>query len=917
MGTDTEQTKTQEFRDWHAFEENVIYDDLQTGKKGLSNEEALKRLHQYGPNSLPPPPKKSALKRFLLQFHNVLIYVLLGSAAITLLLADVVDSMVILGVVIINAIIGFIQEGKAEKAVDAIRNILTHNGTVVREGKKATIPVDNIVPGDVVFLQSGDKVPADLRLFEINDLLIEEAPLTGESVPAEKDLALVNEKATIGDRHNMAFSGTLVTYGQGYGVVVATGVATEIGKISTLLARVESLQTRLTMQINEFSKWLTGGILILAFVTLCFGLFVRDYTFAEIFFASVALAVAAIPEGLPAIITITLALGVQRMAKERAIIRRLPAVETLGSVTVICSDKTGTLTRNEMMAKTIATTDREIDIEGAGYIPTGNFLHEGNIIEPLENSILHRLVLGGMLCNEGTMEEIGGQWEVHGDPTEGALIAMAIKAGMRPEEAKAQHERVDVEPFSSENKFMATLNRETTSGVSTVFLKGAPEKVLAMCKYQRSSSEDEPVNLDYWHKEIERIAAKGMRTLAIAEAPALADSSLEIADYEGKFIILGIVGLLDPPRQEAIEAVRECRKAGVKVVMITGDHALTATAVGEQLGLDTTHGAVTGVELEAMEDEQLREVVTKANIFARVSPEHKLKLVTALQQNGQVTSMTGDGINDAPALKRADVGVAMGLNSTEAAKEAAEMVLADNNFASIAHAVKEGRTVYDNIRKTLVFILPTNGAEAGIIVASVLMGVALPITPLQILWINMVTAVTLGLSLAFEEAEKGVMTRPPRPPEEPLLSQFLSWRIIFVSAIMVVITLGLFLWDIQHGETLDMARTTATNTLIFFEVFYLLNTRYLKDSVFSREGFLGSRVVLLAIGIIVLIQIPFTYMPIFQTIFSTASIPLSDWGRLLVCTFMVFLIVELEKYLMRRFEFRKKYGMNRPRPSKG
>ncbi len=910
MGADTSETKTQELRNWHALSDNEVFDSLQTSNEGLENDDALNRLHQYGPNSLPPPPKKSALKRFILQFHNVLIYVLLGSAVITLLLADVVDSMVILGVVIINAIIGFIQEGKAEKAVDAIRNILTQNGTVVRNGKKTTIPVENIVPGDVVFLQSGDKVPADLRLYEIKDLLIEEAPLTGESVPAEKDISIIAEKATIGDRHNMAFSGTLVTYGQGYGVVVATGIATEIGKISKLLATVEPLQTRLTMQINEFSKWLTGGILILAFATLCFGLLVRDYTFAEIFFASVALAVAAIPEGLPAIITITLALGVQRMARERAIIRRLPAVETLGSVTVICSDKTGTLTRNEMMVKTIATTDEVIDVTGAGYIPKGDFLREGEKFDPLEDSTLHQILLGGLLCNEGSMEQIGGQWEVHGDPTEGALIAMAIKAGIRPEAVKAQHLRNDVIPFSSENKYMATLNTDSANNISTVYLKGAPEKVLAMCKKQISSTEEGPIDLEYWHEKIKSIAAKGMRTLAIAAAPASPESSLNVVEYEGKFTILGIVGLLDPPRQEAITAVRECRKAGVKVVMITGDHALTATAVGEQLGLDVTHGAVTGEELDSIEDDQLQDVVAKSNVFARVSPEHKLKLVMALQQIGEVTSMTGDGINDAPALKRADVGVAMGLNSTEAAKEAAEMVLADNNFASIAHAVKEGRTVYDNIRKTLVFILPTNGAEAGIIVASVLMGVALPITPLQILWINMVTAVTLGLSLAFEEPEKGVMTRPPRPPEEPLLNQFLSWRIIFVSAIMVMITLGLFLWDIEHGETLDMARTTATNTLIFFEVFYLFNTRYLKDSVFSKEGLLGSRVVLIAVAIIVFIQIPFTYMPIFQKIFSTASIPLSDWVRLLVCTFIVFLIVELEKYLLRRSEFRRKYGMH-------
>ena len=704
----------------------------------------------------------------------------------------------------------------------------------------------------------------------------------------------------------MAFSGTLVSYGQGYGVVIATGLATELGKISDLLARVQPLTTRLTLQINEFSKWLTGAILILASITLLFGLLVRDYTFAEIFFASVALAVAAIPEGLPAIITITLALGVQRMAQKKAIIRKLPAVETLGSVTVICSDKTGTLTRNEMTVKTVVMGDKTVELEGVGYVPEGEFLVDDEKISPLDNDILHQLLLGSLLCNEAFMEKHDGQWEVHGDPTEGALITMAMKSGLNIEQMIKLHPREDILPFSSENKFMVTLNIHNGEGI--VYLKGAPEKILQMCSLQRSENDDVALDGDFWQQKIEEIAGEGKRTLAIATVSSGEEKQIDIDKLYGKFTFLGLLGVIDPPRDEAIEAVKECRLAGVKVIMITGDHALTAMAIGGQLGFDTARGAVTGEQLERMDDTELQEVVNKTNIFARVSPEHKLKLVMALQRNGEVVAMTGDGINDAPALKRADVGVAMGRQGTEAAKEAAEMVLADNNFASIAHAVKEGRTVYDNIRKTLVFILPTNGAEAGIIIASVMMGIALPITPLQILWINMVTAVTLGLSLAFEEPEKGVMRRPPRPPVEPLLNQFLSWRIIFVSAIMVMMTLGLFLWDIRNGETLMQARTTATNTLIFFEVFYLFNTRYLKESAFSVKGIFGSKIVLGAVAIIVALQIPFTYMPIFQRIFETASIPLSDWVRIIVCTFMVFIIVEIEKMFLRRSDQKKRFG---------
>ncbi len=886
---------------WHALSVGDVFQRLDCSAAGLDDVEVEARLLRYGPNQLPEPPQRSLLQRFLLQFHNLLIYVLLGAALVTALLADWVDAGVILAVVLINALIGFFQEGKAEKAVDAIRNILTQEALVLRGGHKVSVAADQLVPGDVVYLQSGDKVPADLRLFKVKDLRIEEAPLTGESVPVDKGVAPVAADAALGDRHSLAFSGTLVSYGQGTGVVVETAERTELGRVSALLARVETLTTRLTQQLDQFSHWLTGAILVLALGTLVFGLAVRDYSFSELFFACVALAVAAIPEGLPAIITITLALGVQRMARRHAIIRRLPAVETLGSVTVICSDKTGTLTRNEMTVTQLLTAAGNYQVSGVGYDPHGGFTLAGEQVDVDGEPLLHEVLRAGLLCNDASLRQRGGHWQIQGDPTEGALLTLALKGGLESDFCHQEYPRSDAIPFESEHKFMATLHHDH-QGVGCIYWKGAPEQVLEICARQRSAKGDDPLDRDFWQSQLEKIARQGQRTLAVAIKPVGDKRELSFADVEDGMILLGLFGLIDPPREEAIEAIRKCRSAGIRVKMITGDHALTATAIGDLLGLDTRQGAVTGRQLEGLSDDQLEFLVQKADIFARVSPEHKLRLVQALQAGGQVVAMTGDGVNDAPALKRADVGVAMGVKGTEAAKEAAEMVLADDNFASITHAVEEGRTVYDNIKKTLAFILPTNGAQAGIIIASVMMGIALPITPLQILWINMVTAVSLGLSLAFEPPEAQVMRRPPRSPKEPLLSQFLVWRILFVSTLMVMGTLGLFLWDQFHGETLEMARTTAVNTLIFFQIFYLLNVRYLKAPVLSRAGLFGNRFVLIAICAIVVLQLLFTYLPFAHGVFGTAAIPLGDWVRLLFFTIFVFFLIELEKMIFRRLE---------------
>ena len=668
-----------------------------------------------------------------------------------------VDASVILGVVLINAMIGFVQEGKAENALRAIRQMLSPNAMVMREGRQMTIPAEELVPGDIAMLQSGDRVPADLRLFRVKGLQIQEAALTGESVAVEKITEPVTREAVIGDRRCMAYSGTLVTHGQGAGIVVATGTQTELGQISTLVADVESVTTPLLRQMAQFGRWLTAAILVIAVGTFAFGVLVRDYIPAEMFLAAVSLAVAAIPEGLPAIMTITLAIGVQRMAQRNAIIRRLPAVETLGAVTVICSDKTGTLTRNEMTVRTIATTGDSFELGGTGYDPHGAISMENGEILSEEHPLLPEVLRAAVLCNDASLEQTNSQCLVHGDPMEGALLVAGLKAGLDIEVESNQYPRTDLIPFESEHRFMATLHH-SHSGDSFIFLKGAPERVLEMCVHQRTVDGDQPLDRAYWLARVEDMAEQGQRVLAIAIKPVNNDQvELRIIDVDTELILLGMFGLIDPPREEAIEAVQTCGLAGIRVKMITGDHGATAGAIARQLKLVNVDEVLTGQELELMSEDELRQKVSDVDVYARVDPEHKLLLVRLLQEQDLIVAMTGDGVNDAPALTRADVGIAMGHNGTEAAKEASEMVLADDNFASIAHAVEEGRTVYDNLKKAILFILPTNGGEALIILAAILFGFhQLPLTPVQILWVNMITAVTLALALAFEPPEKNV-----------------------------------------------------------------------------------------------------------------------------------------------------------------
>lgn len=879
---------------WHAISQSEVVGQLKTNLElGLASGELPGRLERYGPNRLPAAGKRSPLVRFLSQFNNVLIYVLLAAGLGKVFLGEWLDASVIFGVVFVNCLLGFLQEGKAEKALDSIRNMLSAEAMTVRDGNQRMIPAEELVPGDVVLLQSGDKVPADIRLCEVKNLRIEEAPLTGESVPAEKNENPVDSKAQIGDRKSMAYSGTLVVSGRARGVVVGTGADTALGHINSMLSNVKTMETPLLRQIEKFGKILTVVILIVCAITFAYGRLFLDEPFVDMFKAVVGIAVSAIPEGLPAIVTITLAIGVQRMASRHAIIRRLPAVETLGSVSRICSDKTGTLTRNEMVVCTVATVEAVFEVTGDGYSPKGEIKKDGVVAG---SPVVTSMARASILCNESSIHEEGGVWKLTGDPTEGALLPFAAKAGLDAAAEAVSAPRTNMIPFESEHKFMATAH-----GL-LLFVKGAPDVVLNYCSRQQlDSGSAEAIDRAFWEKKNEEIASKGQRVLALAWLPEakIDEATFNPMGLSRELILLGLVGIIDPPREEAVEAVRQCHEGGIRVTMITGDHAVTAASIARMLGIGDGKSYVTGGQIEEMDDDALEAKCRRIDVFARTSPEHKLRLVRAMQAGGQVVSMTGDGVNDAPSLKQADIGVAMGIKGTEVSKEAADMVLADDNFASISAAVREGRTVYNNIEKAMLFMLPTNGGQALTILAAIFLGLVLPITPPQILWINMVTSVTLALAISFEPHERDVMSRPPRPMNQPLVSRFGLWRIAFISFLLLIFTFGAFYWLTHHGASLELARTAAVNAMIIGQVFYLVNSRYLFESCFSIEALKGNWLIPAAIGGVVVLQVLYTYVPFMNGIFGSVPLPLSLWKWLLLGGVIFFVMVELEKAMVR------------------
>jgi magnesium-transporting ATPase (P-type) len=886
---------------WHADPAAEVCAALGTGQGGLASEEAARRLKTYGPNELPAVPGRHPVLRFLAQFNNALIYCLLAAAVAASMLGHRLDAAVILAVVTINAIVGFLQEDKAEKALSAIRKMISPRASVRRDGRRTSIPVAELVPGDVVLLEAGDRVPADLRLLRAHGLLIDESILTGESVAAEKREEPVAPEAALGDRLCMAFSGTLVAAGRGIGVVVATGARTEIGRISALIESVEQLTTPLLRQINQFGRRFTWATLAAGLLLFAFAVLARGFAWPDALIAVVALAVAVIPEGLPAVITITLAIGVQRMAARNAVIRRLPAVETLGATSVICSDKTGTLTRNEMTARRIVTADHRVLVSGSGYAPAGELTALGHDDDVAAVAAAAPLIRAGLLCNDAHLRATGDQWVVDGDPMEGALVALAWKAGLDPEHVRSEWSRLDELPFDAQHRFMATLHAGPT-GERSMFVKGAPERLLEMCAAQAGAGGEQPLDRAYWADQIAQAASEGERVLGFAvKHGAPGQARLSFADLDHGLVFLGVVGFIDPPRDDAIAAIAECRSAGIAVKMITGDHAATAAAIARQLGMAEAPEVITGAELEHTADDALVDLAARADVFARTSPEHKLRIVRALQATGAVVAMTGDGVNDAPALKQADVGIAMGRKGTEAAKEASEMVLLDDHFASIVAAVHEGRTVYDNIRKVIAWTLPTNGGEVLIVIVAILFGFTMPMTAAQILWINLITTVTLGLVLAFEPSEPGVMRRPPRPAGAPLLSRFLLWRVCLVSALFGAGGLAVFFYVLGRGGGVELARTVLVNLIVVFGIFYLFNVRYLHVTSITLRGALGTPAVLLALAIVIAAQLTFTYAPFMHALFETRPVQIADGTVIIAAGILLMLVLEVEKIVLRRF----------------
>lgn len=879
------------YKTYHQLSDQEVIQIFNSDQEtGLTAEDISQRYEKYGWNELEVKPSKPAWLRFLLQFHQPLLYILLIAGLIKAFLASWTNAIVIWGVTVINAIIGFIQESKAEDAINSLAKSVVTEATVLREGQNLQIPSRDLVPGDIVLLTSGDKVPADLRLLKVRNLQVDESALTGESVPVNKSTALLEEDTPLAERTNMAYASSFVTFGQGKGIVVATANATEVGQISKSLEKRVSLSTPLTRKFAKFSRTLLYVILTLAALTFAIGLG-QAGTVKDMFDAAVALAVSAIPEGLPAVVTITLAIGVNRMAARHAIVRKLPAVETLGSATVICSDKTGTLTENQMTVQRIYAGGEEYRLTGGGYSPRGEiFLSDHDVdISPIEDSYhpaLAECLKAGLLCNDSHLEQKGNDWLVVGDPTEGALITAGKKAGISQSGLSNSFPRLDSIPFESQFQYMATLH---DADPRLIYVKGSVEAILSRCALMLDSRGKsislEPTKIE---QLVERMASHGLRVLAFAKKEASHHQhSLDHDDIEKDLILLGLQGMIDPPRPEAIAAVEDCHSAGIQVKMITGDHLTTAKAIARRMGIDKS-GKVIGFEgrqLAKMDKQELGQALEDGTVFARVAPAQKLQLVEALQSKGEIVAMTGDGVNDAPALKQADIGIAMGKAGTDVAREAADMLLTDDNFASISAAVEEGRTVYRNLRKAIAFLLPVNGGESMTILISVVLAQALPITSLQVLWLNMINSVTMTVPLAFEPKSLGVMKQPPLNPKQPLLPRSLLQRILLISVFNWILIFGFFEWGQMTTGEIAVGRTMAIQALVLARIVYLLSLSQLGIGIFAAlrgrpSGM--SNAVPITTGIIaaLILQIIFSQIPIMNTLFKTTPLSVNQW---LIC----------------------------------
>ena len=897
---------------WHASSDQDVMSELQTSLNGLSGSEAAERLQHYGANTLLRKGSDSPWLIFWRQINNPIGWLLIASGALAIGLQKITDALVVFSAVGVNAVIGFMQEYRAGQAIEALAAMIPEFATALRAGQSIAVPAESLVPGDLVTLQSGDKIPADLRLIRVKNLLVEEAALTGESLPVAKRSAAVAHDAPLGDRFGMAYSGTLVLQGTATGVVVATGGSTELGRINALLNQTRQLETPLTRQLAKVSNGITAAVVAVVAVLISFGIWVKDAPLGESLMVAVSLAVAAIPEGLPAVITICLAIGVRRMAERHAVVRHLPAVETLGSTTVICSDKTGTLTRNEMTVQVAWLDGQEYRFSGIGYAPDGEIERDGARLTELPTA-LHDLLIIALLCNDAVVRLEENIWTITGDPTEAALVAAAEKAGLSCQDLRSYHARLDVIPFESDSKFMATLHK--IDGENHILMKGAPETVLERCTL------NEP-DLRRINDAMATYARQGMRVIAFAMKKNVSVDQIQPEAVRGDLLFAGLLCMIDPPRTEAMDAIRVCHSAGITVKMITGDHPVTAEAIGRQLGLlPQGQSAMSGRDLDGLSEKQLQDAAMSTNVFARVAPEHKIQLVEALQAQRHVVAMTGDGVNDAPALKRADIGIAMGITGTAVSKEAAKVVLMDDNFASITAAVEEGRRVYDNLIKSLAFMLPTNLGLACTLSVSMFFfptiqvdGVnelLMAMSPSQTLWINLVASVTLSIPLAFEVLEPNAMQRRPRSPDEPVFSGFIVTRLIIVGVLMAAGACGLFLWEYyrivgpepvtsaRHALALSEAQTLCVTSITFTQIFYLLNCRSLHSSLFT-QGFFSNPPVFIGVGILLILQACFIYLPPLQNLFDSAALDGRAWMYAMGVGAMVLPVISLDKWIRNR-----------------
>lgn len=893
----------------HTLTPDEVLHHLRVDRRnGLPFEEVKKRKSIYGINQLSLKKGPNFLVRLLLQFHQPLVYVLLLSTVVTLLIGKYVEAGAIFSVIFINALLGFIQDAKAERAIHALSKLIVTQASVLRAGKKLQLPSEQLVPGDIVFLQSGDKVCADVRLLHIRDLQVDEASLTGESLPIHKHIDPLPLETPVADRKNCAYAGTFVCYGQATGVVFATGNTTQAGHIATLISQAVDLATPLTRKIAQFASVLLKAILVLALVTFMVGI-LHGESLVDMLMAAIALSVSLIPEGLPAAVTIILAVGVTRMAKRKVIIRKMPAVETLGCTSVICTDKTGTLTKNQMMVQEILSGNRRYFVTGSGYDLNGQILLDEQPLSLHSNVALEETLRAGLLCNDSQVIMSGKKIKIQGDPTEGALIIAARKGHLLDAALHETHPRIDSIPFESHHQFMATLHRSHHKDSSLIYKKGSVERIVKSCsKMLLSDGKIVDIDKEAILRTGEQMASSGLRILAFAKKQMPVEmTKLEYHHVEEQLIFLGLQAMIDPPRPEAIKAIKNCHTAGIEVKMITGDHINTARAVAKQIGLDTdTKTALLGSELQKLSGEKLQEAVSSASVFARVVPEQKLRIVEALQTKGAIIAMTGDGVNDAPALKQANIGIAMGINGTEVAKNASDMLITDDNFASIEAAVEEGRAVFANLTKYLIWMLPTSLGAALLLLVAIFKGSTLPALPEHFLWINTMTALLLGTTLVFEPKEKDLMQKPPRDPRRPILTFELLMRTGLVSCIMLIISYGLFLWSQECTDaTIEVSRTIVVNSLVVVQMFYLLNCRSLTDSVFS-VGLFSNPLVYAGIIAMGIAQLLFTYLPLMNWMFETRPITLETWVYIVGLSLAGSLIVALEKSIRSFFRSKAK-----------